>query len=849
MRLFCVATAGLIYAFTLSFTALAHDTTGEHGTEAAVAAPAAKAPSTLEDCMVMLSNTVMSRYDHLSQSWTLWDLINPDPAKSLAAQYPSIIMSNDQMDLYVANKFPRVKKKDPAYRRASYWYYPIINAGLVESNGHQLIGHYETIQRTMEHIEAKAKGKRATKMLGFVGPAGTGKTEILNLLDKARTFLNNVDPDYFQFTFEFTGLEQIEELKPLAYGLAGGEVSPAVKDLSLGHSPIVLLPRALQNKVTANATAAFREKMAAKGIQMDPLPFLEPIRKTQRGVDAIIAHYRKVEGKTEVTDKDYLTWLAKHVRIVRLVPDVNQPPQIIRYLGKHPDMTTLFFTENLAMMQYYGPKDPLSYNYGLIPSNNGRALLNDEFFRQVADYRDTTLDMAQNGIAQNGGAPPERLNITIYFATNDDSIAKANEDGSTKAHLDRTIRLPMRHAIEPWHVVKILINDIGRTRFKMRKIQAVPDVISENAVKEELEPEAALEPFDPQTVIPDVDSGELVGPDGRYALYYQPDSKDKPILVAPRALWMIGLVAAGTRIVTDVAAFQKANEKTVEFSTLAKFPQFFVDPKERLHVLNGTKQVPAVVAQELMKARDLLKEGQHGIGARNVENWFSEALALAKNTGAVTPVIVDMAFAKMLNTGNIEATPAERPKWIHLNNMVKAEFVLGALSADVLGILQGQGRAERMYDEVKMEIMALSADREAEHIHGEGNVRTPINRTRLNEIYQLFHDISGYQFDPGMLKDFHLQVSPESGTPRLPSLMEAVRRWLSQREIDKSTISELVEYFNGKPVSENIRAMGSQADRQLAAYGYDKSSFMQALLFVRDQQYEVDRQLAKPQAQ
>ncbi|HMN69806.1 MAG TPA: hypothetical protein PKC28_14780, partial [Bdellovibrionales bacterium] len=465
-------------------------------------------------CIEVLTGDAVGRYAHLGQSWSLLDLLNPDPEKNLAAQYPTILMNNDQLDNFVANYYPRKRIKDPAYRTEQYWYYPMISAGVPEAGGRQIIGHYDSIARAAKYIDSRAKGKRASKMLGFVGPAGTGKTEIGNLLVTARGILSMTDADYYQFTFEFTNLQDIEGLEPLLYGANSAGQSSALKDVSLGRSPLVLLPESLQKKVTAIARDKFREKVGKKGLKMDPLPWTLQSGKTREVVDAIITHYARKENVAAVTEKDYLRWLTPHVRVVRRPYETMQPPDIIRYLGKHPDMATIYFTENLALSQFYGPKNPLSYSYGLVPSNDGKPVFIDEFFRQTGEFRDSSLDLAQNQTAQNGGAPPEQLNITLYFATNDESIETAMGEGGAKAHLSRTIRLPMRHALEPWHVVKIAINDIGRARFWMRKIDGVPDVMVGDAEKPETTPEATstdLVPYDPQLVIPDMENGTMVG--------------------------------------------------------------------------------------------------------------------------------------------------------------------------------------------------------------------------------------------------------------------------------------------------------------------------------------------------
>jgi predicted Ser/Thr protein kinase len=797
------------------------------------------------DCNGVLGGgeATLDRYKHMATSWTLADLLTSDASKNLAVKYPTILMSNHQLNAFVKNLYPVRKVKDPAYQNRTYNYYPLISAGVPEAGGHQIIGHYGTIEAAMNVIDAMARGKRAGKMLGFVGPAGTGKTEILNLLNRAAGILSMTNENYYRFTFEFINLGKIPGLQALAYGNEEEESNPLTKDVSMRRSPFVLLPPSLQDKVLAMASDSFRAKTT-----FDPIPWRIPSGKTKEVVEAIVAYYQKLEKKETVSERDYIRYLSPHVKIIRRLYDAQQPTTIIRYLGKHPDMTSLFFTENFALSQYYGSKSALSYTYGTVPNADGEGVYVDELFRQAGDVRDTMLDLSQNATAQSGGAPPELIDATIMFATNDESIAQAMEDGGAKAHLDRTVRLPMRHALEPLHAIKIAMNDISKSKFKMRTVDTIPNRIDDSEKADELAKSAVsratddLVPYDPQAVIPDAEDGVPVGPDGHFALYYLPDSKGTPVLIAPRALWMMGLTAVGTRLVVDEKAYMKANEKVVQFHTFQKFRHYFTNITERLKVLTGQIHPERQIASELAKARDLMKEGQFGLGARELENWLSAALDMAaQKGGALTPAIADMAFADIIAKGKITVSAQDLPNWININNTVKAEFILPALSSDVVNILQGQGRAERVYDDIREELAAISSDPDATYVTADGSVRTPINRKRLAEIYKIFETLTGQSFDPGLIKDFHFRTS--AANKRYPPLMEAVRRWMMEKELDKTTISELLEYFDGKPVGENVRLKGASAEAQLTKYGYDRASFVQALTFVMQQQFELNNRI------
>ncbi|MGE0764000.1 MAG: hypothetical protein AB7N80_12030 [Bdellovibrionales bacterium] len=791
-----------------------------------------------QTCSDMLTGAPIARYDHLNRHWTLADLLNPNAELNLAVLHPTVIMNADQRIWYTANwKKPR-KVRDPAYRIENFTYYPVINEGITEANRAQIIGHYETIQRAMNVIKARASGKRSGKMVGFIGPAGTGKTELLNLLAKASSNLAMSEPAYYRFTFEFVGLDVIPALRPLSYGGDEEGVSAATKNITLNRSPFVLLPPHLQARVLEIASPAFRERM-----DMNPLPIRIPSKKTQRVIDEIMGYYAKKEGLERLTDKDYMRFLSRHVRIVRQTFDGAQPTTIIRYLGKNPNMDALFFSERMTLEQIFGPDDPLSYSYGLIPSNDGEGLYIDEFFRQGAEVRDSTLDLAQNGIAQSNGSPPEQLDITMMFATNDASIEEAKQNGGAAAHLDRTVRLPMRHAIEPWHVAKIAMQDLGIGYFKMAALHPViksDETDAEN--KSDKQPADDLVAYSPQDVFPDREDGAPVGPDGRFALYHQSTPNEKPVMIAPRTTMFLGLTAVATRLVTDEQAFEQANQKSLEFHTYAKFKQYFTDPASRLQVLTGQVAVNNTLLAELGKARSLLKEGQNGIGAREVENWFSEALATARSRGvSLTPVILDEVFERLINGDGITVTAKDRPHWKALHKLIKEKFILPALTADVLNILQGQGRVESIYDDIKREIFQLSNDESSDYVQGEGNQRSVIDKKRLNEIYQLYLANTGQQFDPGMLKNFHLSQEPNSAAVRHPQLLEAVRTWLARREMEQTSIAEIMDYYEGRPISETARLKGEQSENQLAAYGYDRHSFMQALRFVKETQFEVER--------
>jgi hypothetical protein len=769
----------------------------------------------------------MTRYDLIAQSWSLVDFLNPNPDVNLAIKFPTTIMNSDQQNYFVATYYGKKVIVEPAYRSGKVPYYPMISQGVKETRGRMIVGHYESIASAVDYLKSRATGQRTSKMVGFIGPAGTGKTELLMLLNQAGAMLAMTDPTYYQLTFEFVGLGDIPELRPLVR--AGGDIegSSILKDITLNRSPLVLLPSDLQKKVVDLARGSFVQKF---GIQ--PLPFVYPTRKTQRVIDAIIAHYKKVEGKTRITDSDYIRYLSAHVKIVRRRYETEQPAAIVRFKDKNTDLAPLISVENLALSQVFGPTDPLSYQYGSIPLLDGMGVNLDEFFRQSQQFRDLFLDTAQNGVIGYGAAPDEHLNATIMFATNDASIAEAEKTGGAAAHLDRTRRLPMRHALEPWFAVKIALMDIGANKFVMRNLED-PEQLAMNP--------ADLPKLDTHLLLPDNENGMPVGPDGRYAVYYYPDKSKAPILIAPRTLMMLGLVASGTRMVIDKSVIDKINASGQPLHTFQQYPENFVDPSQRLRILLGDLTIGSAQAQELRRFRNVAREGENGLGAREVQDWLAASFDLAEKAGGVlSPTILSLVFDEKMDQGF--AVPAkDKLSWNHISFLVKTDFLLPAISSDVVGILQGQGRPEAMYDDIRRELKALRTNRDATMVVGEGNIRQPIAIDRLNAIYKIYRELHGTDFDPGLLVDFHDQVSEQASVKRHPQLMEAVRRYIMRSELDKTTISDLLDFFNGRPVSDEVRVRGAQAEGQFERYGYDRKSFIQALTFIRDMEFEVRR--------
>ncbi len=766
------------------------------------------------------SDTSMMSFAAFGESHRLEDL------GALVQKHPSIIMDASQNYLAVLKRYPPREIRDPSYRTEKLLEYPLFADGLSEAAGLRIIGQHGALSSFVGWLESRGSGSRSSKMFTFLGPAGTGKTQVLKILDTANASLAMSNPDFFQWTFEFKGLEAIPALRPLL-GKSKDLGIPILQYLAANNSPIVLLPPSMQKEVVRLGTPGVEKLVGYK-----PIPFLSQSPQTAEVIKYIVAHEMQSRGITGApTERQYFDMISPYVKIVRRTYNLNQPAVIVRAQGKSPELSQLLISENLALSSWYGPASPLSYHYrGQIIRSQGGGLLADEFQRQDNGFKNIFLEIAQNGVVEYAGAPAMQLNVVPVLADNDESVEAAREEGAAFAQLDRTKPKPMRSLIEPAYIQKLSLEMLKPSMFAYRNLADGDDQIK---------------PMDLNVVYPNANEhGELPTPDGRVAVYFQPSDTSR-LLIAPRAMTLLSLTIAATRLEVDG---QKLQQHLHELPSAANFRQYFVDPIERLKILLGKTVPDARTAYDLAKAHKIFKEGQNGITSRDQEEWTKEALnkALTLKT-SVTPAIVDRVFIDMLDDSEIklgkESSPAAKARWLQLHARVKAELILPMLTEDISAIVSGDsGRVERMYEEIKSELLELDKDRDAQHFY-PGGERSPINIKRLREIEIMFSEMHGKQLGAGLLKNFHVDVTVADR--RYQPLVDVITRYLMLKEFDVSVLTELHSYFKGKAVSENARQLGQHAELNLARNGYDRHSFMQALMFVRDQQAELKNQLAR----
>jgi hypothetical protein len=302
--------------------------------------------------------------------------------------------------------------------------------------------------------------------------------------------------------------------------------------------------------------------------------------------------------------------------------------------------------------------------------------------------------------------------------------------------------------------------------------------------------------------------------------------------------------------VTDI---NKISKYASELNMVRSNPALFTDPINRLKISLGERIPQRADLMELSRVRNLVNEGETGIDARSIESWFKESIEIAKNSGkgVLTPAMVDRAFQKLLDEKSIKpAKDSVRAEWQVLRERVKLEMLLPKLDQEIKAIVSGDGsKAERMYDQVEREFMALANDQNATEIVPEdGSQRIPIRHDVLQEIREIYRQKFGRDFQPTFLLRQLAGLRRGAQPMRDPDLLESVRLYIARHESATADyVSAFDSFYRGEQVDANVRQRAAEVEPLLASYGYNLESFKEAVAFMA--QLQSNELLARKRAE
>jgi predicted Ser/Thr protein kinase len=769
----------------------------------------------------------------VSRKWTLESFFDPNPENNLAIQHPFTVANAAERTAALNKHLPAREALDPVYRIKPVKIYPMLAGEHPATQGRMVVGQEEPLANFVAFVESLARGDRSGKSLGFPGNAGTGKTELLYVFYFLQKNLGKTEAKYKKFSYRFKGLYNIPYLRGLHKFMPDGKTPISEYfDPDIARSPFTLLRDDMKDAVLSAVKPEIRSKWQMtleKG-------WKAPEPKSAKILQVIFEHEfpEIAEGQLaidDLTQEQYLATLNKYLVIVphSLIRPAPSEPQFLRATSDNPNYQSMFVAPNIERMAKYGQNSPFAVDYtgDVFRAEDTGILGIDELFRAQGEFLNIALELIQNRIAKVDYGDPVELDVVPIWNSNDESISLAGENHAIKALLNRTESPPMRSLLGSNQIEAVVPFQVGVDRFKMRKLD-----------------DTTIKPLVHADVYPAADAhGKTHTAHGRYALYYSAEGRD--ILISPYAMNYLSWFASATRFVTDR---QKLGRFQAELNILNRNSSLVGNPIERVRLHIGDKEAKPTELMELSRIAALAEEGTDGISARHIESWMKRALKIAADSGqgVLTPRMIDTAFQELMdNDKNFKPKDDIRAVWQNLREAVKLELLLPKLGDEVRSIVSGDGQqAERMYDEIERQMIAVGSDPGATEVAPEdGSQRVLIDHERLLEIRKIYAEKFGKEFSPTFLLRNLSNVRRGTGANRDPDLLEAVKIYIARKHVTVAEfITALDSFYRGEAKDPAIRQKAAEIEPTLSAYGYDSNSFREAVAFVA--QLKIAEQLA-----
>jgi len=778
----------------------------------------------------------------IQEEHTLEELIFKDPEKNLAYQHPSIVMNAAQKIASWINYGGETTISDPEYGNGNVRFYRTFSGGIKEADGKMINGQYGAIQSFVDYVFAAARGDgSSSKMLLLVGPAGTGKTYFMSILQAVAHNLSSTYPDYFTYTYEWKNLKEYPELRQALNIQNEGSQDEFEHPFPcpIHESPINLIP-----KIFAKKAISLALEKATKMARARPTPRQYHCPQCQHIRDVIIKNYKRKNGLSNLRPDQEVAVLSPHITVKRMVVGYNGSMAKLDAEPKDVDYQGLLTSPNAFVFQSFGQAHPMSYYLsGKMLQANGNILLMDEFFRDDEGFRDQALNLIEEKAVRRGGAPEVKLDTLVIGASNYESIEKALAAGNAVAHLDRTLRVRMPYLLNPVLEAK---NLLMMKNINTVTMQALGSTLAHNSADDGTsllisssfpQPNAGPVPADLEALFPLPKAGEVMsGPDHHYKLWFDMGPSMTPVHLSPHTLMYVAMTVAGSRLVTDPALAIKYGEKGVIKDAAYR------DVFTRLKVLK--REYTSINASDLNDLRSLsrdLNEGDFGISERDAANvWLTGAIAEAQrpeNGNCLSPNLARKVFRRLLEEKAIRYPDLKtRLRWEHISNEIMTKYLIPEVQNDVhTAFGAGPGAVNSVYDEIFQEILALSMDRKAEHYHASNGDLRQINKRRLEEIQEIYRNSQHREFEYGEVTAYAL-ANKEGDNKRHSGLRRAVQNYLAKRATELVTFDDIQKFSENHEGSSMVRERASEIGQVMAHdLGYCDKCMKSALMLLRQE--------------
>ncbi len=697
-----------------------------------------------------------------NETHRLSELFAPD-SENLALKSPTIVLNAPQI-LWLIIKEAGVQ--EIVNRRTGVGtlkQYDLFSRGGPLTDNRIIIGHDEALHHFVRTVKAQARGHKSSKTTPLlVGTRGTAKTETLEILKTARKNASLRTPRYYDYTFEFEGLEQIPAL--------GDFLRKEPLRTEINDSPFVVLPRKLQDALIQKVKPTINQ-----AIQMDPLPKREADPKVQFIVSRILEHYAKEKGHN-LSVEETIDVLDKHILIRRVIMGTAGNFPIIPAQLKDVDEAGLFMSKNAAVALEYGASHPMAWNMGLVTQGNRGAVLWDEFLKNDGTFKRKQLTFFQSKRLQAAGAFELNLDTLNAAATNTEDVVAELEANPKSPMTDRFMTIRMSLLIEPQLIAKSIAYE--QRGLRARDLSSVDSEFKpvDLPLLHQLYPDRAG-PKQP-----------VVTSDRRFAL--EMDLKEKqPVHISPHTLMFVGMTVALSRMEFDPAKMSAYKDA---FPNVKWEGPILVDRVSRLKAMMGQIRVDQSNLIELWSLSKVANEGEFGMSHRDMERWWEIAMEEAQAEGAnftITPMLLRAALAKGVKDKMILDGDLKRGAIVMRNaDIVFNEFTKPEMINDMNLAIMGGPRSEilsQIYESVVFEMLNLSQDQNSKTYTTASGEPKVIDHARLKEIGELYKRETGRELSFNEVATMTLGYQRVSGESNIQpeynqSLLRAIQQYHSR---------------------------------------------------------------------
>ncbi|PIR23903.1 MAG: hypothetical protein COV44_00380 [Deltaproteobacteria bacterium CG11_big_fil_rev_8_21_14_0_20_45_16] len=770
----------------------------------------------------------------LAERHQLIDLIRPD-AENLALKHPFIVMRSPQRVYSIIRDAGYEEVPDPTGRMGLRRIYNLISSGHPLAGGLRLNEQYSAVERVIQSFEAQASGSQSGRnVVLLAGDPGTGKSLFLKILRNSLYTATLKFPQYYAYTFEFIGLDQIPSIRSAPFvpkaarepGTTVGYPAP------MADSPFVLLPKSFQNRLIAMTTDLVQERIGRK-----PLPKRNRDFKTDFIRREIIQHYAELK-KGPLSNMEVVEALNKHVRIVRRILGTEENTPFITAQGDEINERALFASEHALVGATYGADHPMAWNLSRLPKANGSLAVLDEVLKNPDALLRTLLEAFQSGTISANGVPTIEADITWLTATNTEDVRKIRAKEQRPPLLDRLDEVQMNLSIRPSTIGKTLameMPDLYMRRLGESNAGFIP-------VDPRAEEENRLDELFPPNQDP---RSPILSPAGRYAL--QLGEGAQAIQVMPHTLEFLSMLASLSR-----SNFKRSKVRFADAFPMVKTnSNLFRDPVSRLRALTGTAEVSRTNLVELAEISEASDEGTFGLSHREAVSVWSEAAYHAQKAdrgGVITPMLIRDVLIEKIREGELFKDQAEAAVLVaQYAQLVWSEFTLPAMNRDLQFAVAGGNSdvVDRIYSEVIQEIAALHVDPDAQSYFDSH--QQMIDRERLKKIGEAFARVNRVRFEVPEIGKWLVQFSATQSGGRAGAqqkhkgLMEAIRLYqadavLEANRMNMDTLLSVVAGQEGQ-VTDQVRQRADDVVRSLEQnLGYSPESVRRLIQEVRSVQ-------------